>query len=320
MSSPCDEIGASLRDASAASKPTRGAGSNASPTAERPLTFTCQGDQLLGILHPAGGPTGVVIVVGGPQVRTGSHRQFVQLARALAVAGYPVLRFDVRGMGDSSGHPRSFEHITPDIGAAIETLMVAQPHLHGVVLWGLCDGASAALLYMHDRADEKVAGLCLVNPWTRSEVTQAQVHVKHYYKQRLLQATFWRKLFSGGVGLRALTDLMRSVRSLASARDRAGHSGHAAPADYIERMAVAWRHFRKPVLLLLSADDFTAREFEATLNTHLAWRGVDTHGKLTRHKIPGGDHTFSSPSARQAAEQLCIHWLRQVEVRDSTGY
>ena len=38
--------------------------------------------------------TGVVIVVGGAQYRVGSHRQFVQMARLLAAAGYPVLRFD----------------------------------------------------------------------------------------------------------------------------------------------------------------------------------------------------------------------------------
>ena len=39
----------------------------------------------------------MVIVVGGPQYRAGSHRQFTLLARHIAAAGYPVLRFDARG-------------------------------------------------------------------------------------------------------------------------------------------------------------------------------------------------------------------------------
>ena len=76
----------------------------ASTGREQAFTFDCDGESLLGLLHrpaadaPADAEqTGVVIIVGGPQYRAGSHRQFVHLARALAGAGHPVLRFDVRG-------------------------------------------------------------------------------------------------------------------------------------------------------------------------------------------------------------------------------
>ena len=58
--------------------------------AERGLVFRCAGEELVGILHPAPGATGVVIVVGGPQYRVGSHRQFLLLARRLAASGIPV--------------------------------------------------------------------------------------------------------------------------------------------------------------------------------------------------------------------------------------
>ena len=48
---------------------------------ERALSFACGGEWLYGVLSlPAQAPQaarrGVLIVVGGPQVRTGSHRQF----------------------------------------------------------------------------------------------------------------------------------------------------------------------------------------------------------------------------------------------------
>ncbi|MEO6566032.1 MAG: alpha/beta fold hydrolase, partial [Casimicrobiaceae bacterium] len=81
-----------------------------------------------------------MIVVGGPQYRVGSHRQFALLARALARVGIPALRFDYRGMGDSEGDRRSFDEIDADIAAAIDTLC-REAHLARVVLWGLCDGA-----------------------------------------------------------------------------------------------------------------------------------------------------------------------------------
>ena len=55
--------------------------------------------------------TGVLVIVGGPQYRVGSHRQYVQLSRHLAEQGIASMRFDVRGMGDSPGVQRSFEEI-----------------------------------------------------------------------------------------------------------------------------------------------------------------------------------------------------------------
>src|SRR2546425_234052 len=64
-----------------------------------------------------------------------------------------------------------------------------------VVVWGLCDAASAAL--MHLCRDARVTGLVLANPWVRSEAGLANVVLKHYYAKRLLEVELWRKLRSG---------------------------------------------------------------------------------------------------------------------------
>lgn len=52
---------------------------------EHALLLPCGQDTLVGVLSLPDAPsnTAVVIVVGGPQYRVGSHRQFVLLARAL---------------------------------------------------------------------------------------------------------------------------------------------------------------------------------------------------------------------------------------------
>ena len=294
-------------------------GDAATAIAERMLCFPCEGEQLLGTLHlPAShagtAPTlGVVVVVGGPQVRVGSHRQFVHLARALADAGHPVLRFDVRGMGDSTGTPRSFEQIGSDIGAAIDALMCDQTQLQGVVLWGLCDGASASLLYLHERADPRVHGLCLVNPWARSEVTEAQVQVRHYYVQRLVQPGFWRKLMSGGVGLQALREFWTNLTRIWKARAKRTRRTSSNVLPFGARMARAWQAFSGPILLLLSANDFTAREFETALKTQPVWNGAMARANLQTQLIADADHTLSERSARQTVERLCIEWLDKLE-------
>ena len=114
---------------------------------EQAIGFDCRGERLVAVLHPGADDArrGVVIVVGGPQYRVGSHRQFVMLARHLARAGVPVLRFDYRGMGDSEGSHPGFEHVGPDIEAAIDLLCARAPSVREIILWTLCDAASAAL-------------------------------------------------------------------------------------------------------------------------------------------------------------------------------
>jgi uncharacterized protein len=278
--------------------------------------LACEGEQLLAILAEPTGPSigdlGVVIVVGGPQYRAGSHRQFVHLARALAAAGISSLRFDVRGMGDSTGAQRSFEHVAADTGAAIDALLAAQPHLKRVALWGLCDGASAALLYLQKRADPRVAALCLLNPWVRSEASLARTHVKHYYRQRLMQREFWGKLASGrvaGAALRSLWGNLRAARSRPSARSGADLTNYDAPVDYQTRMAQALQRFGGPVLLVLSGQDYAAREFIEFVSTNPAWRGALAKGNVQRHDMAQADHTFSDRAQRVALEVTTLAWL-----------
>ena len=278
--------------------------------AEQAVNFACHGEQLTGIVSVPSqpGPLGVVIIVGGPQVRTGSHRQFVLLARALAAAGFATLRFDNRGMGDSEGAQRSFEHITDDIAAAINALQKAQPSVQQVVLWGLCDGASAALLYLHAKPDPRVAGLALLNPWVRSAASLARTHVKHYYLQRLQQRDFWAKLCSGKVALGALTGLLHNVRAaFGGARSTRLHSSANAP--YQQRMALAWAAFTGATLLLLSEQDLTAREFTEFTATSAPWQQAFAQQPPARITLTGADHTCSAPASQHAMQAATVQWL-----------
>ena len=284
---------------------------------EEATLFECASDMLLGILTKPVTPakTGIIVVVGGPQYRVGSHRQFVLLSRALAEAGYAVLRFDYRGMGDSEGETRDFLAVNEDIAAAINLMYQRISSLQHVALWGLCDGASAALLYCFAARDLRVNGLCLLNPWVRSEASLARTQVKHYYMQRLMQKTFWIKLFQGDVTWHALTNLMRKIyRILISLRSTSGavyensQSKRSEPA-FQQKMAAGWNEFSGPIFLLLSGNDFTAKEFSDCMHRDPEWQQASRHRNLTRHDLPGADHTFSSTASRDCVTELTLRWL-----------
>lgn len=289
---------------------------------EVPLIFDCAGAQLLGILHrgAADAQRAVIVVVGGPQYRVGSHRQFVLLARHLAAAGIPTLRFDYRGMGDSEGDPRSFETIHDDIAAAIDCLFHQLPALRQVVLWGLCDAASASALYA--ASDRRVAGLVLLNPWVRTPTGEARAYLRHYYGKRLLSAQFWRKLLRGkvhlGESMRTLRRFLRSSTGRLTANDgshppiASAHANAPAPAHppLPERMLQSVSRFTGPVLLILSGQDLTAREFTDLLQAAPPWSDWAERKIVLRRRIANADHTFSRAAWSTQVNDWTVTWLR----------
>lgn len=275
---------------------------------ESVLSFSCQGEPLVGIMaEPEGvaADVGVVIIVGGPQYRAGSHRQFTLLARHLAGNGFVTLRFDYRGMGDSPGEARDFLGVDADIAAAIDALLASRPKLKRVVLWGLCDAASAALLYLHSTPDPRVAGLALANPWVRSAASLAQTRIKHYYGRRLLQREFWMKVLRGGVGLGAIKGLLGNVRASRAA-------GPSGPSSYQERMACGWRALQGPLLLVMSGDDYTAKEFHGHAASAPHWQGLTAEERVSRVDLPGADHTFSDLRDSNQVNASTLTWLRSI--------
>ena len=282
---------------------------------------------MVGIVSAPAGKTspksvGLVILVGGPQYRVGSHRQFVLLAWRLAGAGFPVLRFDYRGMGDSMGAPREFEAVQDDIAAAANALQRHCPAVTHIVLFGLCDAASAALMYVDPAArlpDRRIVGLCLLNPWVRSEGTLARTHLKHHYAGRLRQADFWRKLFGGGgfnwrQSARDLLDNLRitALSTLAAVGNPVAGRNNARPLPFQQQMANAFQSFQGEVLLILSGQDYTAKEFLDSAASGPHWRGALQRPGLRRLDLPAADHTFSTALWRAEVEQSVVTWMQHL--------
>ncbi|MFK8030995.1 MAG: hydrolase 1, exosortase A system-associated [Gammaproteobacteria bacterium] len=273
---------------------------------EETFTFDCEGEQLLGILHrPDQAPkVGILMIVGGPQYRVGSHRQFVEYARAQCDNGYAVLRFDYRGMGDSEGPFLNFKRAQKDILRAMEELFRQVPSLTSTVWFGLCDGAAASLMHVPD--DPRIRGLMLLNPWARNSKTQAQAVVKHYYRQRLLSSDFWKKLVTGRA------QIFESLRSLAGNLSRSVTASKAAPQDFRTQMLHGAQRFDGDVLLILSADDLTANEFRGMVTQSAEWSAEAKSSKWQWQSVPTANHTFANSGEKKIVIDMCSRWLEKL--------
>ena len=266
----------------------------------QPVAFECGQDWLLGVLTRPEKPRGrgVLIVVGGPQYRAGSHRQFTLLAEYLAAQGYASLRFDYRGMGDSTGAPRSFENVGEDLRAAVDHFMRVVPQLSDVAIWGLCDAASATLFYAHQ--DARVTGIALLNPWVRTAQGEARTYLRHYYLRHALSPAPWAKLFRGQLDLAAsAASFVRNIRK----------AGTAATEALPERMAEGLGKFKGQVLLILSGDDLTAKEFSDAAAGSRRWCSLLGSPRIAQHRLADATHTFSRRDWRDQVARWTCAWL-----------
>ena len=244
----------------------------------RIITFACAGETLLGSLDEAPGRVGLLIVSGGNEVRAGAHRSMAMLAADVAAAGYPVFRFDRRGVGDSSGTNAGFQGARGDLLAAVDAFRDAAPQVTRLIGFGNCDAASALLLHAPDR----FARLLLTNPWTIEQAgpLPPPAAIRRHYAERLRDPASWRRLVRGDV---SLGKLIGGLGSLAKA-PRALSTLESAI------FAALTRH--DDVHILLAEGDATAQAF-ADAARRAAWEG-----KVARLATPS--HSFARPVDKAA--------------------
>ncbi len=278
---------------------------------EQAIVFECAGDRVLGItaIPEVTAEVGVLILVGGPQYRVGSHRQFTLLARSLAEAGFASLRFDYRGMGDSEGAKSEFDETEEDISAAIDAFIESASGVTRVVLWGLCDAASSAVIFAHRHP--RVSGLILLNPWVHNGEYSPQVKLAHYYRPSLSKGNQWRRLLSGQISLLpAFIELAKDSLALLG-KFLLGSGRTSGSRSFVQVMLEGLEQFQHGVLIVLSEADLTAREFSTLIAHDPAWKSASSKSSVTIHTVTGADHTFSQKTWQEDVSRLTIEWVKR---------
>lgn len=246
----------------------------------RELTaFPCEGDTLIGTLDDAPGTSGLLIVSGGNEIRSGAHRGMALLATDLAAADVPVFRFDRRGIGDSDGANHGYQDSGPDIAAAARTFRMLAPQLTRLVGFGNCDAATALALFHRDAG---IDALLLANPWVGDEgdALPPAAAIRSHYADRARDPRTWLRALSGGV------NIGKAIKGLRKASSKSNEPENPIAA----RMAVAM--IDTPRTILLAQRDHTAIRFEH------AWREDDA---IQRRDTDS--HSFARPGDGE--------WLRE---------
>lgn len=252
-------------------------------------TFACGSLTLVGTLDTANRSTGLLIVSGGNEIRSGAFGGQAALAARIARAGYPVFRFDRRGVGDSAGENRGFRHSAKDIAAAIDTLRAMVPQVNRVVAFGNCDAASALMLAGGAGCD----ALVLSNPWTieqdaangPADDTPPPAALRARYLEKLKNPREIIRLLGGGVNLAKLArGLARSLRPA------------PPPSSLAQEMRAGLATFTGDVRILVATADRTAQVFEA------AWGAVEANGDPRIRRCEGAGHAYVEPEHRDWLE------------------
>ena len=241
----------------------------------RHITFDCEGSALAGSLDLAAGTAGLLLVSGGNELRSGAWAGQAKLAAQVAGAGFPVFRFDRRGIGDSEGANGHFRASGPDIAAALAAFRAQCPQLTRIVGMGNCDAASALML----AGGAACHALLLSNPWTieQDDAAPPPDALRSHYRSRLADPAAIMRLLTGKISLRRL------IASLL---------GTLKPAPPPSSLARDMKHgiaaFAGDLRFLIAEHDRTAQAFLS------AWDKADPRVR----GCPGASHSYVEPDAR----------------------
>ncbi len=255
------------------------------------IAFACEGHGLAGTLDDGSQSTGLLIVSGGNEIRSGAHAGQAAMAAHFAALGHPVFRYDRRGIGESEGENGGFENSALDIAAAVCAFRQHAPKVTRIVAFGNCDAASALALFHHGSALDH---LILANPWVIETQAQENEDDAPKHSADAIRARYWARLKNP----RSLLDLFTgkiNLRKLAGGLARAAKS--EAPSGLAERFAASLGASCVPVTLVIAERDTTAMAFMAAWKSK-AFSPIQQRSDIELSTVASASHSFADVDAR----------------------
>ena len=255
---------------------------------------------------------GVILVSAGLVHRVGPNRLYVKIARRLASAGFPVLRFDLSGIGDSRARR---DNVSIDERAVLETreamdYLTKNRDIRRFVLVGLCSGADDA--FRTALKDSRVLGLGMIDPC----LYPSMGHSLRAYAGRLIKPRSWLDLVTGR------SDLWRIIGNTVRARSgkerpEAAWDWKQIPADEFREGLVSMADRGTKLLLVYSPENSAYYNYRKHVRQQLGHKGLPSN--LRVECIRGADHTFTQWRHQAALLDVAEDWARKVAGRHGIG-
>jgi hypothetical protein len=251
-----------------------------------------------------GGPA-VILLNSGILHHVGACRLHVKLARALAPAGYTVMRFDHSGIGDSDARRETLpfeKSAVLDVQEAMDYL-TATRGAREFVLMGLCSGADMSFTVA--KADPRVIAMMQLDAWAYRTLG----YWVHHYGDRVLKLSVW-------------THWLR--RKLARVIGRSITGGTAPSRPDADAVTPEYRRVFPPrdtvaadLRTLLQRGVRFFNVFSGGQSEHFnhlgqyraAFRSVDFRDQLRVEYLPDADHLFTGLDHQRFVVNAAVEWM-----------
>jgi len=301
-----------------------------------PITFkNSNGLNLFGILHLpelVSREEAIILLSPGIKNRVAPHRLYVKMANAYVDKGFPTLRFDYYGLGDSEGEID--QTFTADLYGSIETGRYVDDTIcamnwlkseHGIkkfILGGLCGGAITGLLTsVKDTRVVAILGLALPIVLSSSNVvydefltTPELKRKRSFYIKKLMTFEAWRswvrfltfksdyKLIFRSLFISKLKIKEYESEGKQEVKTQSIINPHFMPAF---KKAIALQ--RKFLIIFAEADRHYWQFSENLIKTNLV--DFDSQPNIDLHVIKNANHIFSFKNWQKELLEISENWL-----------
>lgn len=271
---------------------------------ERAVRFGSE-QNLVGVVHlpdtPRRDRPGVLFFNAGLDHRVGPKRLYVALARALVAVGYPVLRFDPAGLGESRnpGHAHRGDDDPLRPARAAASALRREACVHDLIVFGLCSGAGEAHAFALD--DPAVKGVVLIDAYVYPTARFRMLYMWQRVSSLKRWKNLWRRMFKRGAdqaqGTGVVLDAALEVEEFFVSPEKPDFA--AELQRLIERGT--------QLLYLYTGDSHQWYNYQGQFAR--GFRDLNLDAVLREVFMPRADHTFSRSKDRVALVGELKAWL-----------